>query len=45
MDCELIFWGVLCVAFFVFFALVMLTPSDEPVSKNTIRRLSGERTH
>lgn len=36
MDYELAFW---C------FVLAMLTPTDEPVSRDTIRRLCGERTH
>lgn len=45
MDYELIFWCVAGVAGLVFLALVMLTPKDEPVSQETLRRLRGERTH
>lgn len=45
MDYELAFWcvvGAVCIAFLV---LARLTPTDEPVSRDTIRRLCGERTH
>lgn len=45
MDYELAFWCVLGAASLVFFVLAMLTPTDDPVSQNTIRRLCGERTH
>ena len=45
MDYELIFWGVIGAVCLVFFVLAMLTPADEPVSQETIRRLCGEKTH
>lgn len=45
MDYELAFWCVLGAASLVFFVLGMLTPTDEPVSQETLRRLRGERTH
>lgn len=45
MDYELAFWCVLGVASLVFTILVILAPTDEPVSQDTIRRLCGERTH
>jgi hypothetical protein len=45
MDYELIFWCVLGGISLVFLVLAMLTPVDEPVSRDTIRRLCGERTH
>ena len=37
-------WASLA-ACLVIFVLAMLVPTDEPVSRDTIRRLCGERTH
>lgn len=45
MDYELAFWCVLGAACLVTFVLAILTPTEGPVSQNTIRRLCGERTH
>lgn len=45
MDYELIFWCVLGAICLAFMGLAALTPSDEPVSESTLRRLRGERTH
>jgi hypothetical protein len=45
MDYELIFWCVLGAIGLVVSVLVILAPADKPVSRNTIRRLCGERTH
>ena len=45
MDYELIFWIVVGVFCFGFMLLAVITPHDEPVSQDTIRRICNERTH
>lgn len=45
MDYELAFWCVVGAVCIIFLVLARLTPTDEPVSQDTIRRLCGERTH
>lgn len=45
MDYELIFWLVAGCFSLILMFLGAITPYDEPVSKDTIRRICGERTH
>lgn len=45
MDYELIFWIVVGGFCLVLMVLAAITPYDAPVSKDTIRRICGERTH
>ena len=45
MDYELIFWLVAGVICLVLFLAMAVAPNDAPVSKDTIRRVCGERTH
>ena len=45
MDYETIFWLVLAGLGLIFTFFAMNAPYDEPVSRDTIRRVCGERIH